>query len=70
MLAHFATVFRPNQSLAIECSSAGMELAVRARTELEGDPRLQAPVEAVRSLSYRGELSDLPSYAAAETGEM
>ncbi len=38
--------------------------------ELEGDPRIQALVETVRSASYRGMLSDLPGYDAAETGEL
>ena len=38
--------------------------------ELEGDPRIQALVEAVRSASYRGMLGDLPGYDAAETGEL
>jgi molybdate-binding protein len=37
---------------------------------LEGDPRVQALVEAVRSSSYRGMLNDLPGYDAAETGEL
>jgi molybdate-binding protein/DNA-binding XRE family transcriptional regulator len=38
--------------------------------ELEGDPRLQALVDTVRSASYRGMLSDLPGYDAAKTGEL
>jgi molybdate-binding protein len=38
--------------------------------ELEGDPRIQALVETVRSSSYRGALSDLPGYDAAATGEL
>ena len=38
--------------------------------ELEGDPRIQALVETVRSSSYRGMLGDLPGYDAAETGEL
>jgi molybdate-binding protein/DNA-binding XRE family transcriptional regulator len=38
--------------------------------ELEGDPRIQALVETVRSSSYRGTLGDLPGYDAAETGEL
>ena len=38
--------------------------------ELEGDPRIQALVETVRSSSYRGMLSDLPRYDAAKTGEL
>jgi molybdate-binding protein/DNA-binding XRE family transcriptional regulator len=38
--------------------------------DLEGDPRIQALVETVRSASYRGILSDLPGYDAAETGEL
>ena len=38
--------------------------------ELEGDPRIQALVETVRSSSYRGVLGDLPGYDAAETGEL
>ncbi len=38
--------------------------------ELEGDPRIQALVETVRSSTYRGMLSDLPGYDAAETGEL
>jgi molybdate-binding protein/DNA-binding XRE family transcriptional regulator len=37
---------------------------------LEGDPRIQALVETLRSPSYRGMLSDLPGYDAAETGEL
>ena len=39
-------------------------------TELEGDPRIQALVDTVRSSSYRGTLGDLPGYDAAETGEL
>ena len=38
--------------------------------ELEGDPRIQALVETVRSSTYRGMLGDLPGYDAAETGEL
>ena len=38
--------------------------------DLEGDPRIQALVETVRSASYRGALSDLPGYDAAETGQL
>ncbi len=38
--------------------------------ELEGDPRLHALVETVRSSSYRGMLGDLPGYDTAETGEL
>ncbi len=38
--------------------------------ELEGDPRLQALLETVRSSTYRGMLNDLPGYDAAETGEL
>jgi len=38
--------------------------------EREGEPRLQALVEAVRSAAYRGALGDLPGYDAAETGEL
>jgi molybdate-binding protein/DNA-binding XRE family transcriptional regulator len=38
--------------------------------ELEGDPRIQALVETVRSSSYRGALGDLPGYDATETGEL
>jgi len=38
--------------------------------EFEGDPRIQALVDTVRSSSYRGLLSDLPGYDAAETGEL
>jgi len=38
--------------------------------EFEGDPRIQALVETVRSSPYRGVLSDLPGYNAAETGEL
>ena len=38
--------------------------------ELEGDPRIQALVETVRSSAYRGMLGDLPGYDAAETGEL
>jgi len=38
--------------------------------ELEGDPRIQALMETVRSSSYRGLLNDLPGYDAAETGEL
>ena len=38
--------------------------------ELEGDPRIQALIETVRSASYRGMLSDLPGYDAAKTGEL
>ncbi len=37
---------------------------------LEGDPRIQALVETVRSALYRGMLNDLPGYDAAETGEL
>jgi molybdate-binding protein/DNA-binding XRE family transcriptional regulator len=39
-------------------------------SELEGDPRIQALVETVRSASYRGMLSDLPGYEAAQSGEL
>jgi molybdate-binding protein/DNA-binding XRE family transcriptional regulator len=39
-------------------------------TALEGDPRIQALVEVVRSSSYRGVLGDLPGYDAAETGKL
>jgi molybdate-binding protein/DNA-binding XRE family transcriptional regulator len=38
--------------------------------EYEGDPRIQALVEAVRSSSYRRTLADLPGYDTAETGEL
>ena len=38
--------------------------------ELEGDPRIQALVETVRSSTYRGVLSDLPGYDAVESGEL
>jgi molybdate-binding protein/DNA-binding XRE family transcriptional regulator len=38
--------------------------------EFEGDPRIQALVETVRSAPYRGTLGDLPGYDAAETGEL
>ncbi len=38
--------------------------------ECEGDPRIQALVETVRSASYRGILGDLPGYDATETGEL
>ncbi|MGA2069234.1 MAG: substrate-binding domain-containing protein [Thermoguttaceae bacterium] len=38
--------------------------------EYEGDPRVQALVEAVRSASYRRALADLPGYDTAETGEL
>ena len=38
--------------------------------ELEGDPRIQALVETVRSSPYRGMLDDLPGYDATETGEL
>ncbi|MGO9110929.1 MAG: substrate-binding domain-containing protein [Thermoguttaceae bacterium] len=38
--------------------------------DLEGDPRIQALVETVRSSSFRGALSDLPGYDTAETGEL
>jgi molybdate-binding protein/DNA-binding XRE family transcriptional regulator len=38
--------------------------------ESEGDPRIQALVEAVRSASYRGILGDLPGYDATGTGEL
>ncbi len=38
--------------------------------ELESDPRIQALVEAVRSSSYRGMLSDLPGYDVTNTGEL
>jgi molybdate-binding protein/DNA-binding XRE family transcriptional regulator len=38
--------------------------------EIEGDSRIQALVETVRSSSYRGVLSDLPGYDAAKTGEL
>ena len=38
--------------------------------ELEGDPRIQALMEAVRSSSFRGMLGDLPGYDAAESGEL
>ena len=38
--------------------------------EFEGDPRIQALVDTVRSASFRGILNDLPGYDAAETGEL
>jgi molybdate-binding protein/DNA-binding XRE family transcriptional regulator len=38
--------------------------------DLEGDPRIQAWIETVRSSSYRGMLADLPGYDAIETGEL
>jgi molybdate-binding protein len=38
--------------------------------EYEGDPRIRALVEAVRSTSYRRALADLPGYDTAETGEL
>lgn len=38
--------------------------------QLEGDPRIQALVAAVRSTSYRGLLGGLPGYDATETGEL
>ena len=38
--------------------------------QYEGDPRIQALVEAVRSTSYRRTLADLPGYDTAETGEL
>ena len=38
--------------------------------ELEGDPRIRALVETVRSSTYRGLLGDLPGYDAAATGEL
>ena len=38
--------------------------------DLEGDPRIRALVEAVRSSSYRGLLGELPGYDSAETGEL
>jgi molybdate-binding protein len=38
--------------------------------ELEGDPRVKALVETVRSSSYRGMLSDLPGYDSTDTGEL
>ena len=36
----------------------------------EGDPRLQALIEAVRSSSYRGLIRELPGYDSTETGEL
>jgi putative molybdopterin biosynthesis protein len=39
-------------------------------TELDGDPRLQALVDTVRSASYRGMLRELPGYDSTETGEL
>ena len=38
--------------------------------EYEGDPRIQALVEAVRSSSYRRTLEDLPGYDTTKTGEL
>lgn len=38
--------------------------------EYEGDPRIQALVETVRSSSYRRMLAGLPGYDTAETGEL
>jgi molybdate-binding protein/DNA-binding XRE family transcriptional regulator len=38
--------------------------------EYEGDPRIRAMVEAVRSMSYRSALADLPGYDTAATGEL
>jgi molybdate-binding protein len=37
---------------------------------LEGDPRVQALVDAVRSASFRDMLGDLPGYDASATGEV
>ena len=64
--------------LRLVSEEAGLEfLSVREEdydfcypAELEGDPRIQALVETVRSASYRGILSDLPGYDAKETGEL
>jgi molybdate-binding protein/DNA-binding XRE family transcriptional regulator len=39
-------------------------------TEYEGDPRIQALLDAVRSASYRQALADLPGYDTADTGEL
>jgi molybdate-binding protein/DNA-binding XRE family transcriptional regulator len=39
-------------------------------TEFEGDPRLQALVETVRSSEYRSALGDLPGYDSSQTGEL
>jgi molybdate-binding protein/DNA-binding XRE family transcriptional regulator len=38
--------------------------------EFEGDPRIQALVEAVRSSSYRRALADLPGYDTVHTGDL
>jgi molybdate-binding protein len=38
--------------------------------DCEGDPRIQALVEAVRSSSYRRTLADLPGYDTAATGDI
>jgi molybdate-binding protein/DNA-binding XRE family transcriptional regulator len=37
---------------------------------LEGDPRLQAVAQVVRSSSYRRSLGELPGYDSSETGEL
>ena len=64
--------------LRLVCEEAGLDfLSVREEeydfcfpAELDGDPRVQALVETVRSSPYRGMLGDLPGYDAAETGEL
>jgi molybdate-binding protein/DNA-binding XRE family transcriptional regulator len=38
--------------------------------ELEGDPRIQALVDTVRSAEYRSEVGDLPGYDSSCTGEL
>jgi molybdate-binding protein/DNA-binding XRE family transcriptional regulator len=38
--------------------------------ESEGDPRVQALIEAVRSPAYRGLIGELPGYDSTETGEL
>lgn len=39
-------------------------------TELEGDPRIVALLQAVRTAAYRRRLGDLPGYDASEAGEL
>jgi molybdate-binding protein len=39
-------------------------------TQWENDPRIQALLDAVRSVAYRTALGELPGYNTAETGEL
>ena len=64
--------------LRLASEEAGLDfLAVRQESydlcfpaQLQGDPRIQALLDVVRSAAYRRALSELPGYDSAETGEL